>query len=395
MQRIKSILLLFLLSSNFVFAAIKPDLTGFIITNSGDTIKGEVLNINQATCYTTCKFKTESGIQNYHPKEIKGYGYSTSEFSSQLVDSLFLEILIEGEMSLYKADNTYFIKKNDEITVLQSEEKSVKTGSSTVVVKSNKWKGALAYLTSDCLKDAQKTTSNISFGEKQIAGVVKKYNECKGEPFVIHKQNEKWTHVSWGIYGGYTLSRLNFYPVYYGGGDIPEKMTSIDPGIGLILEFSTPRISKNFSIQITPYFSKVALLYQDYKVDKFRQYGFHYHVDQSILTLPLSFKQKFVLGELSLYAEMGILADLQLNSEAYKESKYSDGYTVSDYGTETFFLMKDLQAGILAGIGVTKDVGSFELGLGLRYLNNFNLSFAKYVNPYNDKFSINLICKKR
>lgn len=388
MQKFKFLFTLIVVGINLIVAVANNATPGFAISNSGDTIQGKVLNINQKSIYNTCSFETQNGVQVFKPNEIKGFGIKSQFFTSQVVDSSFVEVLMEGTISLYKQEDIFWVTKNGELFILQSKEKKVTTGSSSFVIESNKWKGALSFLISDCMSNAQQRTARMSFNEKQIINVIRQYNQCKGEVITEYKENEKWNTVRFGLYGSYTFSSIKF-------NTNPESIKSDYPGIGLVVELSSPRISKNFSLQFEPHYAISKYRYARYEQASGYQYCDLYRVDLKTLSLPISVRQSIWNTKVDFYYQFGVYMDYHFNKKSVIQSKYTDGYEIFESDDIDFIEINSFQPGLLIGLGVMKNLDHFGFGLSFRYSNNFFISPLRNVNPYNDEFSINLIIMKR
>lgn len=106
---------------------------GFIITNDKDTIHGKVDYRRDTRMCKVCTFKEKGSSKRYLPGEIIGYKFENGRyFETANVDgkTKFLEILIDGEVSIYyfsdKDRSIYYFKKgNGVLTELKYFERTV------------------------------------------------------------------------------------------------------------------------------------------------------------------------------------------------------------------------------------------------------------------------------
>lgn len=102
---------------------------GSIVTNKGDTVHGLIDYQADYKLQATCRFKTadKESIDNYKASDIKGFRFDKEQriffTDSVKVDGnyhlIFLEIILEGKLSLYKFVETtlvdyFFIKRSGE-----------------------------------------------------------------------------------------------------------------------------------------------------------------------------------------------------------------------------------------------------------------------------------------
>ena len=135
--------------------------SGFVITNTNDTIHGLINYREGSKKYKSCEFKKsiDQKVVEYLPQEIKGYKllgdkYFESKYIavvSELLEDVFLEVLIKGNVSLYKYQKSFFVDKQDSLLYkLITEEKKVDVDGKEMLMESKKYIGVLSYLLSDC-----------------------------------------------------------------------------------------------------------------------------------------------------------------------------------------------------------------------------------------------------
>ena len=118
MKRFLFFVFLFPISWLYVQTDFKP---GYVITNSNDTLYGEIDYRGDKLMGQRCKFRSYTGdIVEYTPYDIAGYRFTNSKYfvSKEVFGSrTFLEFLIKGQVNIwYIRDDTgehYFIDKED------------------------------------------------------------------------------------------------------------------------------------------------------------------------------------------------------------------------------------------------------------------------------------------
>lgn len=155
---------------------------GYLITDKGDTLKGEV-KVNpkkEHELYSKVFFKDESGVQkNYKPNKVKGYGINNEHFISisQDEEALFYKRLTIGAIVLYK---TSFETVNMNETIHDHMWYLFKDGDKKLTeVREGKFRKQL----SEWMKDNQEMANSFKdekeFNEAAAIETITKYNEWK------------------------------------------------------------------------------------------------------------------------------------------------------------------------------------------------------------------------
>jgi len=166
MKPIKLLLFLLFISTNLLHAQtnFKP---GYIVTQTGDTVYGEIDYRGGQLMATLCKFKGSDGtISKYSPNDISLYRFIDSKYfvSRELEkQTVFLELLIEGKVRIYYmrdvAGDHYYIDKEGERLAELPYVKDIRIVDGTsVYYESKKHLGILYYY----MKDAPNFKSRIN-----------------------------------------------------------------------------------------------------------------------------------------------------------------------------------------------------------------------------------------
>lgn len=183
-----ALLFIVIISTKFVLA--QSDFqSGFIVNNSGDTIKGFVDWKKNTINSRYCKFKKveNSDLVTYLPTEIQSYGITNQKlYVSKIVnlddkqDTLFLEYLVNGIVNLYylkkPANDLYFIEKDDVLVELSNDEISYIDQTGVEYSKnSNNYQGVLLFLMNDT-PDLTNKISQTTFDHKSLINTTVNYH---------------------------------------------------------------------------------------------------------------------------------------------------------------------------------------------------------------------------
>jgi len=124
---------------------------GFIVKMNNDTIQGKIDYKLNYKLNKSCHFQVDGEVLEYFPNQIKGYGFSNDKaFTSQILEGTFIEILVHGDLNLFRYGNVFFVQKEDgEIYKLESNETNIEVDGKVGVKSDNRWKRVLTYLASD------------------------------------------------------------------------------------------------------------------------------------------------------------------------------------------------------------------------------------------------------
>lgn len=181
MKKLVCFLLVFAAAS---FTSLHAELewkTGYVILNSGDSIKGDIkVNTKKELpmFQKVCLRQGENNLKNYKPDQVKEYGYESTRFFARKVDGemSFLKVLSSGRINLYEfqfemqrgndvvVDSDYYIEKNDGASELQK-------------VKSGKFKKTVADMMADNTELVQRVQNDDKKYEiADMRSVVDEYN---------------------------------------------------------------------------------------------------------------------------------------------------------------------------------------------------------------------------
>jgi len=366
---------------------------GYIITVKNDTLQGQVDYRSNLKNYESCIFKSEKGITEYYPNQILGFGYLNDKFfSSQITEGSFVEVLIVGQMSLYKSKDKYLVKKDSLLIDLHSNIQKIIIDGKMAAVEKSRWRGNLSYLLSDCLKNSSSLTSNIILKEKNLAKLIIKYNSCKGSEYKEYKANKPWTKFEFGATIGVSKSdiRTANKPAAYSY--LSDSYNSIDPSIGVLFAIYAPRIMEKIALQGELHYSKSS--FSDLvRLDGIRTKFHDTYIKLTRLSIPLSVKYSFPEKKYCFYIQGGINYDYHLSSETRLLSEEVYGSVVNTYPERTIDI-DDNQLGYWAGIGILKTYGKFKGSIAIRYIQMPAIIGNSVFTARRNQISLNLILFK-
>lgn len=377
---------------------------GFIITHDNDTIDGLVEYRINAQNYRSCIFKGEQEEREYYPTEIFGFGYYNDKFfSSQIVKGFFVEVLVLGEISLFKSQNKYHLKKDTTVYDLESFTEEFEIDGKVVKRENNRWRGIISYLISDCINNPNAVVSNLNLNEKSLTKLIVRYNKCKGIDFTEFKTSKPWIKFGYGAAVGISKSQLNLLkssnPYYIVPRPRPDDLylpklsySSINPSIGVLLNIDFPRASERLAFQSELHFSKVS--YESSM--NTRTYFYHdIYIDLSTLSIPLSLKYSFFERKYGLYIQGGVNFDYHLIAKSKNLTRFDKGWDNITFLEGVPYIISKEQIGFWGGLGIYRSIQKYEVGLAIRAFYIPGLRVERVSKSTYSNISIDLILLKK
>jgi opacity protein-like surface antigen len=201
-------LLLSIIFSAFVLAGFSQKyLPGYILTNEGDTIHGELLKQRKLSARNKCIFKDLNGeINTFLPNQIIEYRFTDGSYyiSMELEENgsqkqVFIQFLLKGIVELYyyptNGKGKFYIEKEGKLIELANNEKRVIINGSEYQRFDNEYIGILKYLYSDAPEVIRKI-DNLSFTPNEMVKISEKYHNyvCEDESCEIYISKFKTPH---------------------------------------------------------------------------------------------------------------------------------------------------------------------------------------------------------
>lgn len=177
---------LFLLLFVFgAFSAVKAEYVwkpGYVILNSGDTVKGEVKYNTKKELQLFSKVTLKQGetMKNYKPDQIKEYGYEDVKFLTRTMDKelVFLKLVSAGKINLFEWQ--FEVYHGDEIQVEKDYyiEKTAGSAKEPEKLKGNKFKKTVAEMMADHTELVSRVEAdNKKYEIAEMQSVIEEYNE--------------------------------------------------------------------------------------------------------------------------------------------------------------------------------------------------------------------------
>jgi len=290
------------------------------IDKQGNEFEGKI-NINRLNFNKQIKFYSNEKefiyLNTSNTNEITIYEYG--RFVSNIIDDIFVESLIEGEINLYKVDEEFVLLKNGVKYNLQNTKLQ--------------WKGLLKLLVSDCVNENFKFDNNISFSKIEIIKLIENYNLCKNNLKFNYVKLEKPKLFSLGPQFGYAFSQMSFFPKDY---TLPRERYTFGKPISNSLSFgirftSEPRgKNQNFSIEINPFFVFESFKSKDLYLDANYEVKIESKIESNSFVIPTSLNYKYFENEnQKLMLNFGL--GMKINSNQKFKAEFEERLIVVNY----------------------------------------------------------------
>jgi hypothetical protein len=384
-----SILFLISLYSSSVLAQF-GNKDGYIITLEKDTLFGKVEYQNVLKNLKECRFSNDKGTIIYTPSQITAYGFTGGKhFLSGVVENTFLQVLISGELSLYKGYSDFYLaKQGNNVLKLEYHEKTDTIEGKVYTKEDLTWKGHVNILVYDCIQDS-KVLRNLAMDERDLTKLAINYNICKGFSYTDYLAKKPWTRVEMGISSGITKTSINIDNTTGSYNYLPDNYKSYDPSFGLIFIISSPRFLNRIAYQ-----SEFEFIKSDFFSEQIisSPSGTYYHdtyIDLTTLLFPQSVRYTVIDKDYRLFINLGIIFAKNLQWKTSLENEMLKGNDVFTSSGQAFEIEKN-QLGLWSGLGFQKPFDRFSAGITLKY-SRMNKFCTEDFNSNITRLSLSLI----
>ena len=370
--------------------------SGYIITNSKDTVRGflQQYNIN---AFTKCHFKKnmDEKITEYLPGDIYAYRYDedgkffiSKEAPLEGENRLFfMEYLIQGKANVYfmrDVSDHYFIEtEKNKIIELSQNPILIHNADGTMYYKESTYKGKLRYMLSDC----PELIPEIDKSELQMNNMIqiaKDYHNrvCTSEQCTIYELKIKPLQVHFYVVGGIAFNQFK----------VVNSYTNYNPGalLGCKIEFENLFFSNEQStLQLGLLFQQ----YANYTIYTKRQseYSSTFDITDTsksglntlAVKIPITYNYTFSSGKIRPFIGGGIN-----NIFVFSKNKDFSTMTYNMYGGINAFPV--YQAGLLGIVGskyILNNKHLLNLELSYEYSMSTNVGDDLY-KLHNSNFSL-------
>lgn len=154
------------------------------------------------------KGEGQKKIFNYSAGQILSFWDDYHSYQSKVVRKreapIFLEVLVEGEVSLYQLEKDFYIQKEEIFYKLSKNDIEVEGG----IQQDKKYIGFAKFLLSDCLKKSNTEWDRLKFAQASMVELVTAYNNCKYPNNSIQNYTLNKSKLNRGVYLEGMMTRM-------------------------------------------------------------------------------------------------------------------------------------------------------------------------------------------
>lgn len=340
---------------------------GYVINKNGDTLQGTIDYRNWKYPPEKISFKNQINSTQiiFTPTDIMEFGVQDDKFISGIVeteissskinklkaesllniktDTTFLQVLFEGNKSLYFYKNDYnqdnfYIKRNTIFELLIHKEYLKEEKGKTVIAQNKRYLGQLNNYLEDC-KNVKSILTNLSYNQNSLVKLFKRYYNCSiSEP--SFKATEANVLAEVGALAGISVSSLNFTGddafIYLTKGDYSSSTKATG---GLFIDLVFPRNMRKWSLNNELLFTKYEFKTNSEDIEHQDQYSlFTTEIGFSYIKVNSLARYRMSTGRLGTYINAGVSGGFIIsdNKNYNKEERHF-------YGIETIIEKKALE----------------------------------------------------
>lgn len=397
---------LLLLTFVFCISIVKAQIEykpGYVITNAGDSLRGELAYRVQKLSHKSAIFIGEDGVKKeMRPESIQAYGYDNGQrFQSGIVDEVFVLVLIDSYLSLFEYDGVFYLKKDDELVKISSKEEvqedgKTLTGAPLKIANTRK----LNAMTAGCMMEEK-----LSFTSSGLSKVVISYNHCQNKMINYDWHEGQLLKIHISVLGSYVINSLNlkdnsenlYGATPFGGGEFKFSTSSFEVSFPMVL--TSPQGGKQmFNIYTEPSFHTYS--YSDeylFLRDNTVLYEWQRNVEASIISIPIGLLFSFEYDK----SQIDLLGGLSFGLVMQSTAKGVHTRTIVSSNQQTFqreydYNVDGIENSVFLGLGYKRVIGNRQVGLNLRLrnilptkVNDYEASYTGY--RFGIGLSVNLI----
>ena len=357
---------LFAVSAIVAMAQTNPK-SGYVITNTGDTIRGTIDFRTNEKLSKQCDLWVNNAKTTYKPGDIEGFRFDNGGkyFVSRRLnvtgnpELYFAEFMVQGKMNLYcvtyNGDEYYFFEREDgEMAELTNRNTSYATidaanqGTRDIIQEKQKQYGKVKMLLQQS-RNAMIEMDDNNMTRKKLVNVVRDYHNdvcTDGSSCIVYEYNEKTDKIKthFKVLASYVhhateKSGSQLYPdINYSG-----SAFEIGVGIDIDLERAIKGLSVDLGLALTPKYKSSSEIEET-------EYTSPLEFEKSILTISIGAAKRFGNGKIQPIIRGGGFVALPLSSK--ETIYYNNGKTpapVENVSTTHY--------GIYVGAGIQMPIG--------------------------------------
>lgn len=390
MNKKRTLLLLITLIHSLLVFSQSRFRDGYIITLESDTLKGQLEVRDNDKNYQSCLFKSGKGIREYFPDQIQGFAYKNGKFfSSKIIGGTFVEVLVTGELDLYKYADNYYMKKAHYFFALNTSRTLTVIENVEGYQQDHTWRGIISFLIVDCLPDPLGIVTKLVLEDKSLVNLTIRYHQCKGSDYVVYNK-KPWTEIHAGPGIGLVTSTIQIErrPGEYTY--LASKYSSVDLNTGLSVSLVLPRITERVMVQGGIYFSNPSYfsLVETHETDT------EYHETYLrfiTVSLPLFLRYNIPIQQSGLFIGGGFNYNYLLSAKARLLTENLVGKTVYTEAEAEAFDVNKSQVGFGGEVGLMIAAGRFDGACSVKVVHMPKLNTPRdyYLTTTQDCISLN------
>ena len=272
-------------------------------------------------------------------------------------DTVFLQVLVRGPVSLYRYVDEWWIEKEQQgLLELVNEEREIIVNNQRVRRYTNQHLSTLSTMMFDCI-EIRPALQSVSLSAQTLVPLVTRYNRCKGSNSKVFTEKKSWRAYRAGIIAGLNISTLTLTSNKEGwahtvGVFDPSNSTAF----GVTLSFRTSKAKRNYSFTGSLIYSETES--NNYVVLSNISYTTYNWVSVSLqqVKLPIGLRYTFSGRKVAPFVNAGISGTFHLAKDATWKQEYNDsGGTITRYGNA--FEIRGNQLGTWGGGGIIFSLG--------------------------------------
>lgn len=295
--------------------------TGYIITNSNDSIEGS-LRYNGAMDQKVCFFRasTNAATQKYLPGEIKAYGflggyrYESADTPTEKTETVFLTALVAGRLSLYVYDGHFYVRSKNQLLPLSRDKSS-----------SQHYVTVLNSLMSDCGLVA----NELSYTQTDLSNLTRNYNNCAGGDSKTFRLHQDRLEIRYEFFASVDRSTLKSNHSNFSF----KENTAVSGGAGINISF--PRFNRKASFLAELWYSQKNLHAHGIYKKSIRTYYEDHFISWKAFKLPLGIRYHLTNRNTTPYVEVGAVKNFVLDNDIYliRDFLYNKEVTTTEIET--------------------------------------------------------------
>ncbi|WP_439490612.1 hypothetical protein [Algoriphagus sp.] len=190
----------------------------YVILQSGTKVPGVIKSEFDVDSYAKVIFVSNTGEETvYHPGDIQAFGLQNGRlFKSQNIPTqdhpVFVQVLVSGDIDLYKWDKKFFINQEDTVVELKINHSTKTENGKLVNVSSNQYIGVLTLAMNDeCGISLKKEIEKARLTDRSLIQLFSDYYSCKNIPHEVHASKMPFSSLSLRMQGSISLIGLVEY----------------------------------------------------------------------------------------------------------------------------------------------------------------------------------------